>query len=267
MTCWSCGGPTRADDRCNSCGALQPAPAGEDLFAALGVPRRFTQDAAEPERRFRERARAFHPDRFARAPARERRIALERSARLNEAHRTLVPPRRRAGYLLQLMAAGDEPPPYDTRVPRDRPPPYGAAGDKPPPYDTRVSGDRPPPYGAAGGEPPTYDTRVSGDRPPPNGAGEARAAGQTVTDPALLEEQLAIRELIEAARAAGDAAELARLAAGLSSRLAAIGHRLGELLAGDAPSVEARRTASRLLDEARLLERALELAQGGAELR
>ena len=224
---------------------LQPAPAGEDLFAALGVPRRFAQDAAELERRFRERARAFHPDRFARAPARERRIALERSARLNEAHRTLVPPRRRAGYLLQLMAAGDEPPPYDTRVPRDRPPPYGAAGDKPPPYDTRVSGDR----------------------PPPNGAGEARAAGQTVTDPALLEEQLAIRERIEAAHAAGDAAELARLAAGLSSRLAAIGHRLGELLAGDAPSVEARRTASRLLDEARLLERALELAQGGAELR
>ena len=224
---------------------LQPAPAGEDLFAALGVPRRFAQDAAELERRFRERARAFHPDRFARAPARERRIALERSARLNEAHRTLVPPRRRAGYLLQLLAAGDKPPPYDARVPRVRPPPYGAAGDKPPPYDTRVSGDR----------------------PPPNGAGEARAAGQTVTDPALLEEQLAIRERIEAARAAGDAAELARLAAGLSSRLAAIDHRLGELLAGDAPSVEARRTASRLLDEARLLERALELAQGGAELR
>jgi molecular chaperone HscB len=223
VTCWSCGGPTRADDRCNSCGALQPAPAGEDLFAALGVPRRFDQDAAELERRFRERARAFHPDRFARAPARERRIALERSARLNEAHRTVVPPRRRAVYLLQLLAAGDEPPPYDTRVPRDRPPPYGA--------------------------------------------GEARAAGQTVTDPALLEEQLAIRERIEAARAAGDAAELARLAGGLSSRLAAIDHRLGELLAGDAPAVEARRAASRLLDEARLLERALELAQGGAELR
>ena len=134
-----------------------------------------------------------------------------------------MPPRRRAGYLLQLLAAGDKPPPHDTRVPEDGSPLHGA--------------------------------------------GEARAAGKTLTDPALLEEQLAIRERIEAARAAGDAAELARLAAGLSSRLAAIGHRLGELLAGDAPSVEARRTASRLLDEARLLERALELAQGGAELR
>ena len=191
---------------------LEPAPAGEDLFAALGVPRRFAQDAAELERRFRERARAFHPDRFARAPARERRIALERSARLNEAHRTLVPPRRRAGYLLQLMAAGDEPPPYDTRVPRDRPPPYGAAGDKPPPYDTRVSGDR----------------------PPPNGAGEARTAGQTLTDPELLEEQLAIRERIEVARVAGDAAELARLAA---ARATSISSRIASCSSSSAGSV------------------------------
>jgi molecular chaperone HscB len=109
VPCWACqAAEDGSGDRCGTCGALQPARPGEDLFAALGVPRRFAQDATELERRFRDRARAFHPDRFARAQARERRIALERSARLNEAHRVLRAARSRAGYLLALLGG---PPP------------------------------------------------------------------------------------------------------------------------------------------------------------
>jgi molecular chaperone HscB len=104
VPCWACQAAEEGSgDRCGTCGALQPAPPGEDLFAALGVSRRFAQDTAELERRFRDRARAFHPDRFARAQRRERRIALERSARLNEAHRVLRAARSRAGYLLALL--------------------------------------------------------------------------------------------------------------------------------------------------------------------
>jgi molecular chaperone HscB len=179
---------------------LEPAPPGEDLFAALGLPRRFALDLAELEERYRQRARMFHPDRFARATPRERRIALDRSARLNEAHRTLAPPRRRAAYLLELLAAGDEPP------------------------------------------------------------GGVLPAQATLFDQELLEDQLALRERIEAASAAADAAELSRLAEGISRRLAAVDAGLAELLAPDPPPSEARRTAARLLAEARLLERALEAA-------
>jgi molecular chaperone HscB len=102
--CWSCqaaDGPGE-DLLCPACGALQPAPPAQDHFAALGLPRAWALDPAELERRFRERSRLVHPDRFARKSARERRLSLERSTRLNDAHRTLKEPRRRAAYLLQL---------------------------------------------------------------------------------------------------------------------------------------------------------------------
>ncbi len=108
MTCWACKSevPPEAPS-CPACGKLQPAAGGEDHFAALGLPRRFELDPAELEARFRERSRRFHPDRFARAEARERRIALDRSTRLNDAVRALRDPRRRAEYLLRL--AGHDP--------------------------------------------------------------------------------------------------------------------------------------------------------------
>lgn len=105
--CSSCGVTTAPDAAsCPACGALQPLPPGVDLFAVLGLPRRHAVDPAELERRFHERSRLAHPDRHARAPARERRISLERTARLNEAHRTLRHPRRRAAYLVSLLDAG-----------------------------------------------------------------------------------------------------------------------------------------------------------------
>jgi len=74
-----------------------------DHFGALGLPRAFALDAADLERRFRERSRLLHPDRFARKSPRERRLSLERSTRLNDAYRTLKEPRARAAYLLKLL--------------------------------------------------------------------------------------------------------------------------------------------------------------------
>jgi molecular chaperone HscB len=91
-----------SDDRCPACGAIQPLPASTDLFQVLGLPRRFAIDAADLERRFRERSRQFHPDRFAQAAAAERRVSLDRSTALNDAYRVLRDPVRRAAYLLRL---------------------------------------------------------------------------------------------------------------------------------------------------------------------
>jgi molecular chaperone HscB len=68
----------------------------------LGVERRFAQDAVALERRYKELARASHPDRFARADAAARRAALRRAVALNEAWKTLKDPARRAEYLLSL---------------------------------------------------------------------------------------------------------------------------------------------------------------------
>jgi DNA-binding NtrC family response regulator len=53
------------------------------------------------EKRFRELSLQLHPDRFAHADARERRMSLEQSSALNQAYRTLRDPERRAFSLLQ----------------------------------------------------------------------------------------------------------------------------------------------------------------------
>jgi molecular chaperone HscB len=87
---------------CPGCGRIQPPGRGEDHFATLAMPREFTLDAAELDRRFRELSRRLHPDRFARAEPRERRISLDRATRLNDAYRALRDWRTRAAYLLRI---------------------------------------------------------------------------------------------------------------------------------------------------------------------
>ena len=89
---------------CAACGKLQPVDRREDYFSLFGLPREYGLDAADLERRFRERSRLVHPDRFAKADPRERRVALERATRLNDAHRVLRDWRQRAGYLLRLAS-------------------------------------------------------------------------------------------------------------------------------------------------------------------
>lgn len=69
-----------------------------DHFARLGLPRRFSLDAAELERQYLDRSRAVHPDLAGDSPG-----SLDGSARLNQAYAVLKEPARRADYLLQLM--------------------------------------------------------------------------------------------------------------------------------------------------------------------
>jgi len=77
-------------------------PAGTDHFAVLGLPRHLNLDARALDRAFHTPNRRYHPDRFATAEPRERRISLENSARVNNAHKTLKDPWRRAQYLVEI---------------------------------------------------------------------------------------------------------------------------------------------------------------------
>ncbi len=69
-------------------------------FDLFGVPARFALDDAAVERAYRALQGEVHPDRHASASDADRRLALQASARVNEAYRTLRDPVLRAEYLL-----------------------------------------------------------------------------------------------------------------------------------------------------------------------
>ena len=117
VTCWSCGAARApADALCAACGKVQPPPAGTspDKFAVLGLPRSFELEEGVLDERFRALSRKLHPDRFARAAAKERRFSLEQTTLLNDAYRTLRDPARRAEHLLALRGVK---PVSDTAMP------------------------------------------------------------------------------------------------------------------------------------------------------
>ncbi len=78
------------------------ASSSKSYFALLDLPERFAIDPAELERRYREKSRHWHPDRFSRAPVSERAQVLQRATELNEAYRTLRSDGKRAEYVLRL---------------------------------------------------------------------------------------------------------------------------------------------------------------------
>lgn len=81
------------------------------FFEILGVPERFQLDPTELERRYKALSRQWHPDRWARAEAPERRKSLEMTTSVNDAYRVLRDPVKRAEYLLRqhgIEVAGEE---------------------------------------------------------------------------------------------------------------------------------------------------------------
>ena len=74
----------------------------QDYFALFGLPPRYCCDAARLDAAYRALQTRVHPDRFAAAGESERRLALQSSARVNEAYRALKDPVGRAQYLLSL---------------------------------------------------------------------------------------------------------------------------------------------------------------------
>ena len=71
-------------------------------FELFGMPERFAVDPEALERMYRALQTEVHPDRFATGNDTERRLALQMSARVNEAYRALKDPVDRAQYLLSL---------------------------------------------------------------------------------------------------------------------------------------------------------------------
>lgn len=71
-------------------------------FALLNLKPHFNIDLTDLAARYRQKATDVHPDRFVTSNERDRRIALEQSANLNEAYEVLKSPSQRARYLLSL---------------------------------------------------------------------------------------------------------------------------------------------------------------------
>ncbi len=75
---------------------------GSNHFELFGLPVGFEIDTAQLAEKYRELQRVLHPDRFANASDRERRLSVQHAAQVNEAYQTLRSPLRRARYLLEL---------------------------------------------------------------------------------------------------------------------------------------------------------------------
>jgi molecular chaperone HscB len=98
--CWSCKNQVEAHF-CESCGKVQPAEP-VDYFRFFGLSRKLDLNVKELERDFYKLSRQLHPDKYASVSDQERQWSLEKSARLNDAYRTLRDPIERTKYLLEL---------------------------------------------------------------------------------------------------------------------------------------------------------------------
>lgn len=83
-------------------GGLEPMDFNADHFALFGMSPAFRVDATMLDKRFLEMQARVHPDRFAAAGEKERRLSLQWATRVNEAYQTLRNPLARARYLLEL---------------------------------------------------------------------------------------------------------------------------------------------------------------------
>jgi molecular chaperone HscB len=72
-------------------------------FEVFDLPVSFDIDIDTIAQRYRDLQRAVHPDKYANAPDRERRLAVQKATQINEAFQTLKIPLSRGLYLLQLQ--------------------------------------------------------------------------------------------------------------------------------------------------------------------
>ena len=74
-----------------------------DYFTLFGLPVRYSVDGSLLTSRYQDLQRQFHPDRHALQPERERLMALQQAATINEAYQSLKHPLKRAEYMLSLQ--------------------------------------------------------------------------------------------------------------------------------------------------------------------
>lgn len=100
LPCWNCGDTCANPHICGQCSSILPTPPQADHFQILGIERRYVVDLEGLRQAYLSLSRKFHPDRFGKKSLRERRIAVEKSAAINAAYKTLLDPIKRAEYLL-----------------------------------------------------------------------------------------------------------------------------------------------------------------------
>ncbi len=100
VTCWNCGKSPDEVHFCSHCESLQPPTT--DYFEYFGLPRKLQIDLGALEQSFYRLSRRLHPDVYFRRPERERQLAVDATAWLNDAYRTLKDPVARGEYLLDL---------------------------------------------------------------------------------------------------------------------------------------------------------------------
>ncbi|KHT46225.1 co-chaperone HscB [Vibrio sinaloensis] len=71
-----------------------------NYFELFGLPSQFKLDGSLLSSQFRELQKQFHPDNFATASERDRLMAVQRAAEINDAYQVLKSPISRAEYLL-----------------------------------------------------------------------------------------------------------------------------------------------------------------------
>jgi molecular chaperone HscB len=74
----------------------------KNYFELFGLPVSFELDVAALSEQYRELQKTIHPDKFANASDRDRRLAVQQAALINEAFQTLKSPLKRARYMLEL---------------------------------------------------------------------------------------------------------------------------------------------------------------------
>jgi len=72
-------------------------------FELFDLPVSFDIDTDTLSQHYRDLQRTVHPDKYANAPDRERQLAVQKAAQVNEAFQTLKNPQSRGYYLLQLQ--------------------------------------------------------------------------------------------------------------------------------------------------------------------
>lgn len=71
-------------------------------FELFGLPTQFSLDGGLLSSQFRELQKRFHPDNFATASERDRLMAVQKAAQINDAYQILKKPLSRAEYLIGL---------------------------------------------------------------------------------------------------------------------------------------------------------------------
>lgn len=71
-------------------------------FELFGLPVQFPLDGSLLASQFRELQKRFHPDNFSTASERDRLLAVQKAAQINDAYQVLKQPISRAEYLLSL---------------------------------------------------------------------------------------------------------------------------------------------------------------------